>query len=86
MEYTTVRNLVWTDSEKTTFNCNVFFVALNEEVPFTCCQDEVGRYEHVTSIWNRAIAGDFGSIGEFVPPFEVTPNQPQPTVEGAQSL
>jgi hypothetical protein len=88
MEYTTVKNLVWTNPENTAFNCDVFFVAFNEEVPFCCNQSEIGIYAHVASIWGRATSGDFGEIAPFVAPVEIVidPDQPQPVVNGAQGL
>jgi hypothetical protein len=65
--YTTVRDLVWRNAEHTIFDCYVFFDHLGEEVPFGCAQFEVGVYPHVTSIWERAMAGDFGPIAEYTP-------------------
>lgn len=75
--YTTVRDLVWCNAEHTMFNCFVFFHHLGEEVPFGCSQAEVGVYPHVTSIWERAIAGDFGPIAEYVEPVQPEPITPQ---------
>ena len=75
MEYTTVTNLVWSNAEHTQFDCMVFFTQFGEEVPFGCAQSEVGVYPHVTSIWERAMAGDFGPIAEYVEPV-----QPEPVI------
>lgn len=86
MEYTTVKNLVWVNPEKTAFDCDVYFSQYAEELPFTCSQHETQKYPHVGSIWSRAMNGDFGVIAEFVPPVEVDPSQPQPVVDGAQTL
>jgi len=66
--YTTVENLAWCNPEHTMFVCDVFFLHINEKVPFGCSQAEVGVYDHVTTIWNRAMAGEFGSIAEYVEP------------------
>jgi hypothetical protein len=71
--YTTVRDLVWRNPEHTVFDCYVFFEHINEEVPFGCFQSEVSVYPHVASIWERAMAGEFGEIAEWaeeVPPIE----------------
>lgn len=71
--YTTVRDLVWRNPEHTIFDCYVCFNHINEEVPFGCDQAEVGIYPHVASIWERAMAGEFGNIAEYVPEPEPTP-------------
>lgn len=86
MEYTTVENIVWCNPEHTMFNCDVTFTALGK-VPFGCVKEEAEAniYPHTTSIWNRAIAGEFGEIAEYV---EYVPEatEPQPEVSGAQTL
>lgn len=85
MEYTTVKNLTWSNPEHTQFHCDVFFVRFNQEMPFACDQSEVGVYPHVTSIWERALAGEFGSIAEYQDP--ALANPPQSTLSvGAQTL
>ena len=87
--YTTVKNLAWCNAENTFFNCDVFFEHINEEVPFGCAQAEVAVYPHVASLWERAMAGEFGAIAEYVPPPETevgVATQDQPTTQGAQTL
>lgn len=87
MEFTTVKNLVWCNPEHTMFNADVTFTELGE-VPFACAQSEVGAYSHVTEIWTRATAGEFGAIAEYVEPVtpEAAPDSEQPTTTGAQTL
>jgi hypothetical protein len=87
--YTTVRDLVWCNAEHTQFNCYVFFEHTNKEAPFGCAQSEVGVYPHVASIWERAMAGEFGVIAEYVPPpFHEAGVAAinQPTTTGSQTL
>jgi hypothetical protein len=77
MEYTTVKNLAWCNAEHTQFDCLVFFTKFQEEMPFGCAQAEVGVYPHVTSIWERAMAGEFGAIAEYVEPVQPEPVIPE---------
>jgi hypothetical protein len=85
--YTTVRNLVWRTPEHTIFDCYVFFEHINEEVPFGCAQSEVGVYPHVTSIWERALAGEFGPITEYTSePEQIVAAVNQPIASGVIEL
>lgn len=87
MEFTTVKNLTWCNSEHTMFNADVTFTQLGE-VPFACSQVEVGVYSHVTEIWTRALLGEFGAIAEYAAPVtpEAVPESEQPVTTGAQTL
>jgi hypothetical protein len=74
MKYTTVINPVWANAEHTTINCNVDFDDLSEAtVPFSAVAS--GDYPHTHEIFARCIAGDFGSIAEYVPPPAPTTDQ-----------
>lgn len=86
MNYSAVENLIWRNPEHTVFDCDVTFDHLGK-VPFACSKEEAesNLFEHSTSIWNRAISGEFGEIAEYV---EYVPEatEPQPEVSGAQTL
>jgi hypothetical protein len=65
MNFYSVKNLVWVNPEHTTFDCVVDFEGIGE-VPFACHTSD--SVEHAIQIWNRAMAGDFGLIAEYVEP------------------
>lgn len=63
LAYSAVTDLRWADRDKTAFNAMVTFDLLGQ-VPFTC-----GAYDseaHAVDIYARALAGDFGTIAEYV--------------------
>jgi hypothetical protein len=64
MEYTTVTNLKYADGTGNVIDCVVDFVGLGQ-VPFTANSADVEP--HGIDIYQRAVAGDFGSIDAFVP-------------------
>lgn len=65
MNYSTVNNLIWCGEDKVAFNCDVTFESLGT-VPFCCSVNDL--VDHAQEIWQRAMAGEFGPIAEFVPP------------------
>lgn len=65
MEFTSVTNLSWANSEQTVLNATVNFAGLGE-VPFSTSADELTP--HGQRIWNDAVAGDFGPIAEYEAP------------------
>lgn len=66
-----VRNPVWADFQQTRVNVEVDFNELEEEyVPFTADPNDVEP--HGVEIYNNAIAGNYGTIGDWVPPQNVT--------------
>lgn len=70
--YTNARNPVWVNASRTLLDIEVNFDHMSEEyVMFTATLDDVGE-PHAIEIYNRAIAGDFGPIGNFVPPADIT--------------
>ena len=70
--YTDARNPVWANTSRTLLDIEVNFDHMSEEyVMFTATLDDVGE-PHAIEIYNRAIAGDFGPIGNFVPPADTT--------------
>lgn len=87
MQAVTAKNLVWANQEQTVFDCDVKFDTLEAEVPFSCSVTDT--YSHSQDLWERGIAGEFGAIAAYVPPpvdEQGQATQPQPTVEGAQTL
>jgi hypothetical protein len=73
MNYSNVSSVQWANAEHTAINCMVNFDDLREElVPFTAVAQ--GDYPHSHEIFARCVAGDFGTIAEYIPP-------PQPTTE-----
>lgn len=66
MKYKTVKNLRWANSAHTIIDCEVDFDDLSEEfVPFSA--SESGMYEHERDIFQKAKAGQFGSISNYAP-------------------
>lgn len=60
------RDLKWTNKEHTTFTCMVKFFGVGEEYPFGCTLTD--SQPHTKILWERALAGEFGPIEEFVDP------------------
>lgn len=67
----TVRNVGWADAEHTALVCEVDFDELDDEfVPFSTSAE--ADTEHGLEIWQRANAGDYGVIAEYVAPVPST--------------
>jgi hypothetical protein len=74
MKYKTIRNPVWGNAEQTIINCEVDFDDLIEEfVPF--CASENAFYDHEKEIFQKAKAGEFGSVAPYTPPPPLTTEQ-----------
>ena len=65
MQYNTVTNLEYINFEKTRINCVVNFVDVGS-LPFTA--DKTDPVPHGREIFERAVAGEFGAIGEYIAP------------------
>jgi hypothetical protein len=66
--YTSVKNPIWANELQTHINCEVNFNNLPEEfVNFTASPDDMETYSQ--EIFSRALAGEFGTIQEYIPPF-----------------
>ena len=72
MEYTSVTNVHWSDSDRTTIDCTVNFVGLGS-VPFTVNQNDTES--HSTKLWTEINNGTHGTIG--APPPLGTPSEIQ---------
>ena len=77
--YSRVKNPVWADAEHTRVNCEVDFGHLDDEfVPFTA--DPTDSMEYSKTIFDECVAGQYGTIGEYVAPPAPAP-APAPTKE-----
>jgi hypothetical protein len=68
MEYTSVTNPVWADSEHSAINCIVDFT--NDgvgTVPFTANPLDTSNPSS-KQIFDECVAGDYGTVAEYVPP------------------
>jgi hypothetical protein len=86
VEYTTVTNLRWSNKEKTAFSCDVNFSQLGI-TPFAPSPNDPEA--HGREIYARSMAGEFGTIADYVLqpdeyPVEVKQNTVQ--TQGAQTL
>jgi hypothetical protein len=63
-----VKNLAWENAECSYFSCIVKYEQFSDEVP--ACIYASDNHSHIQEIWSKSIAGDFGSIAEYVPPPE----------------
>jgi hypothetical protein len=82
-----VKDLVWNNEENTSFSCLVKYEEFNEEHPTGV--DAKDNYAHIKEIWTKGIAGEYGTIAEYVepPPEErpvVDPSE-QPRTTGTQN-
>lgn len=65
------RNPQWANTAQTAINIEVDFDELDEQyVPFTATSYD--SMEYGVDIYNRAVAGEFGAIADFVPPANYT--------------
>lgn len=60
------KDLKWCDSKHTMFECVVKYAEFDEEMP--CGVNANDRYDHIKTVWEKGVAGDFGPIAEYVPP------------------
>ena len=64
LEY--AKNPVYGSEDKNFINLIVKWVEFNEELPFSA--SHLDNMEHGRILYERALAGEFGEIGEYVPP------------------
>jgi hypothetical protein len=82
-----VRNPQWVNAEHTMIDVVVKFGHFTDEVPFTANKNDVAQ--HGRELFALIESGKYGEIAEYVAPPESEPlllGQPQPTVDGAQTL
>jgi hypothetical protein len=72
---------VWNDDTGQSIHLTVKWAEFNEEHPFSATSYD--SMSHGVDLYNRAKAGEFGSIAAYVPPPEP---EPQPTTTGSQTL
>lgn len=78
---TSLNNPRWSNAEYTRIDCEITTSQFgNEILPFTADMNDVAA--HGRAIFASIVAGEYGPIGEYVPP----PEPVQPTVAGAQTL
>lgn len=66
MNYTNVTNPTWANAEHTAINCDVDFTDIGT-VPFTANPLDTSNPSSV-EIYNQCVAGDYGTVAEYVPP------------------
>jgi len=74
------KNPVWNSENGQEIFLVIKFEEFAEELPFTATSFDSMPYG--VELYHRAKAGEFGPIDPYIP----LGNQPQPTVEGAQTL
>lgn len=63
---TSLTNPIWANAEHTLINCVITTSQFgDEQLPFTANQNDVES--HGRAIFASIVAGEYGSIGEFVP-------------------
>lgn len=68
MNYTSVTNPVWADAEHSAINCIVDFTADGVgTVPFTANPLDTSNPSS-KQIFDKCVAGDYGTVAEYVPP------------------
>jgi hypothetical protein len=73
-------NPVYDNAEGTYITLQVKFAEFDEVIPFGATSFDPMPYG--VELYNRALAGEFGTIAAYVPP----PEPVQPTTQGAQTL
>ena len=66
MNYTDVKNLVWTSADKTAVICQVLFEGQPEYIPFGADPRDVEA--HGVQIYSECVSGKWGPIQDYVAP------------------
>jgi hypothetical protein len=73
MNYTSVTNPIWADAEHSAINCIVDFTADGVgTVPFTANPLDTSNSSS-KQIFDECVAGDYGTVAEYVPPAPYVP-------------
>ena len=73
MEYTQVTNPVWGNENHTIINCDVLFTDIGTLNPFTADPSDTGNPASA-QIFDECKNGDYGIVGEYVPPQPYVPD------------
>ena len=73
MKYTQVTNPIWANSEHTLINCNVLFTNIGTLEPFTANPLDTSNPSSA-QIFDECVAGDYGTVAEYVPPPPYVPD------------
>jgi hypothetical protein len=60
-----VKDLKWDNTEHTHFICVVKYAEFDEE--HNSGINPFDQYAHIQEIWTKGIAGEYGSIAEYIP-------------------
>ncbi len=66
MKFSEVTNPQWANAEQTAIDCTVVFDHIGEPVPFTA--NPLDPLAHGREIFERAAAGEFGPVADYVAP------------------
>lgn len=61
-----VKDLKWENTEHTRFSCVAKYEEFDEEHPTGVAVHDT--YSHIQEIWTKGIAGEYGTIAEYVDP------------------
>ena len=73
---------VYMNADGTSIDLQVKFAEFDEVLGFTATSYDT--VPHGVELYNRAVAGEFGPIADYIP--VPIPTEPQPTTVGAQTL
>ena len=79
MEYTDVKNPVWTSEQNNSILCDVLFTGQTEYTPFVASPTDDTTYG--PQIYSQCVAGDWGPIAPYVAPIP-TASQNKSTATG----
>lgn len=74
-----VTDLKWADENHTAIVCQVKFAEFNDVLPFGAIPTDVE--EHGRFIFNQAVGGAYGDIGDYVPLFSTSTTLPVTVIE-----
>jgi len=74
-----VTDLKWIDTDRTGIVCRVKFAEFENTLPFCAMPTDVE--EHGRFIFNQAVGGAYGDIGDYVPLFSTSTTLPVTVIE-----